>query len=137
MSSAAFSFQRALRLASLVLEMVAVIGLLMEMALFQGWVRLPAIVALGLLRFVALVILAFVVLQICHLFIDWRRALLGLLRALVYVAVAAVPLSRLPHSRTAAPSNESQQIAGRSDALNEVTKTPASIAIEPHFANGS
>jgi hypothetical protein len=95
----AFSLRRAIHLACIVLEWIAIVGLLIELTEFFGYLpRLPFNEAIGVvfLRFVALSILTLFLLQVSSLFVDWRRALFGLLRAVLYCGLAALPLTALP-----------------------------------------
>ena len=91
-----FSLKRAIRLACVVLEGIAVVGLFAEFSGYLFRIPLGETVWLVFLRFVALSILALFLLQVFSLFIKWRRALFGLARAAVYISLAILPLSRLP-----------------------------------------
>ena len=91
-----FSLKRAIRLACLALEICALLGVLSELAVFLGLFLVPHFVWIAILRFVALAILSLLTLQFCSLFINWRRALFGLARAVIYLLLAGVPLTRLP-----------------------------------------
>ena len=94
----AFSLRRAIHLACIVLEWIAIVGLLTELTEFFGYLpRLPFNEAIGVafLRFVALSVLTLFLLQLSSLFMNWRRALLGLVRAVLYIGVAALPLTAL------------------------------------------